>query len=274
MDYLSSCFGLEGKVAVVTGGTGVLGGAMARALAGAGARVAVLGRRLWTGEEVAAGIEAAGGCALALAADVTDWSSLEAARETVVARWGAVHLLINAAGGNLPGGSLEPDQDLFDLSLEAFRAALELNLLGALRSTLLFGPAIADAGGGAVVNVSSMAADRPLTRVAGYGAAKAALENLTRWLAVELGRRHDGRIRVNAVAPGFFVGNQNRGLLVGPDGSPTERGRAVLAHTPVGRFGEPDEIGAAVVWLCSRGASFVNGAVVPVDGGYSAFGGV
>jgi NAD(P)-dependent dehydrogenase (short-subunit alcohol dehydrogenase family) len=274
VDYLRSRFGLEGRVAVVTGGTGVLGSAMARALAGAGARVAVLGRRLKAGEEVAAGIEAEGGCALALAADVTDRGSLEAAREAVVGHWGAVHLLVNAAGGNLPGGSLEPEQDLFDLSLEAFQAALELNLLGALRSALVFGRTIADAGGGAVVNVSSMAAERPLTRVAGYGAAKAALENLTRWLAVELGRRHGGRIRVNAVAPGFFIGNQNRSLLVAPDGSPTARGQAVLAHTPAGRFGQPDEVGAAVVWLCGKGASFVNGAVVPVDGGFSAFGGV
>jgi NAD(P)-dependent dehydrogenase (short-subunit alcohol dehydrogenase family) len=273
-DYLRALYSLEGRVAVVTGGTGVLGGAMAAALASAGARVAVLGRRAEAAGAAARGLGRAGAEALGLSADVRDQRSLAAARDRIVERWGAVHLLVNAAGGNIPAATLPEDADLFALSAEAFAEVVRLNLHGTLLPVLAFGRSIAEAGGGAVVNVSSMAAARALTRVGGYGAAKAAVENLTRWLAVEAGRRYGSAVRVNAIAPGFFLGEQNRALLTDAEGRPTARGRTIIAHTPAGRFGRPEELAGTLVWLCSPGAGFVTGAVIPVDGGFSAFAGV
>ncbi|ABG03061.1 short-chain dehydrogenase/reductase SDR [Rubrobacter xylanophilus DSM 9941] len=274
---LEEMFSLDGRVAVVTGGTGVLGGAVAAGLARAGARVGVLGRRRGRAEEVAAGLGAEGAEALALRADVLDEGQLRRAREELLGRWGRLDILVNAAGGNVPGAVLGSGEDVFrGLRVGAFREALDLNLLGTVLPSLVFGEAMASGGRaeGCIVNVSSMAALRPLTRVAGYSAAKAAVENFTRWLAVELSRRYGPGMRVNAVAPGFFLGEQNRGLLIGEDGNLTPRGRAVIEHTPMGRFGKPEELAGAVVWLCGPGASFVTGAVVPVDGGFSAFGGV
>jgi NAD(P)-dependent dehydrogenase (short-subunit alcohol dehydrogenase family) len=273
-DYLDSLYSLEGQVAVVTGGTGVLGGAMAMALAMAGARVGILGRRASAAEEMAAAIQARGGEALAIPADVLDRDSLSMARDRLLKHWGAVHTLTNAAGGNLPTATVGDAADIFAMSPSAFQEVVELNLTGSLLPTLVFGEAIVKSGGGSIVNVSSMSSARALTRVAGYGAAKAGVENLTRWLAVELGRRHGDLIRVNAIAPGFFVGEQNRALLLEADGTPTERGRKIIAHTPAGRFGEANDLAGALVWLCGPGARFVNGVVLPVDGGFSAFGGV
>jgi NAD(P)-dependent dehydrogenase (short-subunit alcohol dehydrogenase family) len=274
VDYLLSLYSLEGRTAVVTGGTGVLGRAMAMALAMAGARVGVLGRRRGLAEEVAAQIKARGGEAMALPADVLDHSSLLAARERVIRQWGGVHALVNAAGGNTAAATVGEGADLFAMSAAAFKEVVDLNLTGTLLPSLVFGEAIVKSGGGAIVNVSSMSASRALTRVAGYGAAKAAVENLTRSLAVELGRRHGDLIRVNAIAPGFFVGEQNRTLLLEADGTPTRRGAAIIEHTPALRFGVPDDLAGALVWLCGPGARFVNGVVVAVDGGFSAFSGV
>lgn len=273
-EYLHSLYSLEGQVAVVTGGTGVLGRAMAMALAMAGARVGILGRRAAAAEEVASAIEAQGGEALAIPADVLDRDSLSIALDKLLKRWGAAHTLVNAAGGNLPAAIVPDDADVFAMSDSAFQEVLGLNLTGTLLPCLVFGEAIAKSGGGSIVNVSSMASARALTRTAGYGAAKAAVDNLTRWLAVELGKRHGDSIRVNAIAPGFFVGDQNRALLLEADGTPTERGRRIIAHTPAGRFGEASELAGALVWLCGPGARFVNGIVLPVDGGFSAFSGV
>jgi NAD(P)-dependent dehydrogenase (short-subunit alcohol dehydrogenase family) len=272
--YVNSLYSLEGQVAVVTGGTGVLGGAMAMALAMAGARVGILGRRASVAEVVAADIQARGGEALAIPADVLDRNSLSTARDKLMNHWGAAHTLVNAAGGNLPAATVGDAADLFAMSASAFQDVVELNLTGALLPSLVFGDAIVKSGGGSIVNVSSMGAARALTRVAGYGAAKAAVENLTRWLAVELGRRHGDVIRVNAIAPGFFVGEQNRALLLEADGTPTERGRKIIDHTPAGRFGEADDLAGALVWLCGPGARFVNGIVLPVDGGFGAYSGV
>jgi NAD(P)-dependent dehydrogenase (short-subunit alcohol dehydrogenase family) len=269
-------FSLTGRVAVVTGGTGVLGGEIARGLAAAGARVGVLGRREAVAREVASGIGAAGGEAIALRADVLDRGDLERARDTVLDRWGGVDVLVNAAGGNLPAATVADGASVFDVPEAAWRDVVDLNLLGTVLPTAVFGAAMADRdpAAGVVVNVSSMAASRPLSRVVGYSAAKAAVENLTRWLAVDLAVKHGPGMRVNAVAPGFFLGEQNRALLVGADGEPTARGRRILDHTPLGRFGEPGDLVGAVVWLCSPAARFVTGIVVPVDGGYSAHGGV
>ncbi len=274
VDYLRSLYSLEGQTAVVTGGTGVLGRGMAMALAMAGAKVGVLGRRQGLGEEVAEQIQASGGEAMALPADVLDHDSLLAARETVMGRWGGVQILVNAAGGTKPAANVGDADDVFGMSPAAFKEVVDLNLTGTLLPSLVFGEAIVKSGGGAIVNVSSMSAPRALTRVAGYGAAKAAVENLTRWLAVELARRHGEAIRVNAIAPGFFISEMNRALLVQADGSPTKRGRAVIEHTPAGRFGVPEDLAGALVWLCGPGARFVNGVVVAIDGGFSAFSGV
>ena len=273
-DYLASMYSLEGQVAIVTGGTGVLGGAMAKALAIAGARVGVLGRSRERAERIASELEAVGGDAMALTADVLDRDALESARDMVVGRWGSITTLVNAAGGNIAAATIPERGDVFGMSAAAFQEVVDLNLTGTLLPSLVFGRAMAEAGNGSIVNISSMASPRALTRNAGYGAAKSAVDNLTRWLAVELGTRYGGKIRVNAIAPGFFVGEQNRRLLLEPDGNPTARGRAVIAHTPLGRFGEADELMGALVWLCSPSARFVTGIVVPVDGGFSAFGGV
>ncbi|MGQ9547923.1 MAG: SDR family oxidoreductase [Roseiflexus sp.] len=273
--FLRSLFSLEGKVAVVTGGSGALGAAMARGLARAGVRVAILARRIEPATAVAAAIETAGGTALALSADVRERVQVERACATIVDRWEQVDILINAAGGNIPGATLAPEASVFDLDPDAFRAVVDLNLVGVLLPSLVFGAAMSvTPGQGTIVTISSMAAQRPLTRVAGYSAAKAAVENLTRWMAVELARRHGPGLRVNAIAPGFFIGEQNRALLLKPDGSLTARGENILAHTPAGRFGVPDDVIATLIWLCSPVAAFVNGVVVPVDGGFSAFSGV
>jgi NAD(P)-dependent dehydrogenase (short-subunit alcohol dehydrogenase family) len=258
---LARWFGLDGQVAVVTGGTGALGSAMAAGLAAAGAHVAVLARRTPEVDH-----------ALALTADVLRRDELIAARDRVVNRWGRLDILVNAAGGNVPGATLEPGASVFDLPEEAFREVVDLNLLGTLLPTQVFG-AVMD-GEGSIVNVSSMAAPRAITRVVGYSAAKAAVENLTRWLAVELARTHGAGLRVNAIAPGFFIGEQNRRLLLESDGTLTERGRTIVERTPAGRFGEADELVGTLLWLCGPGAAFVTGAVIPVDGGFSAFSGV
>jgi NAD(P)-dependent dehydrogenase (short-subunit alcohol dehydrogenase family) len=271
---LAELFSLAGQVAVVTGGTGVLGGVMARGLARAGAKVGVLGRRRDHGEAVVQAIAAEGGEALALPADVLDRAELEAARAAIVAQWGQLDVLVNAAGGNMAPATLAPGQSFFDLPVEGMKQVIDLNLQGTLLPSQVFGAALARAGGGCIVNISSMAAARAMTRVVGYGIAKAGVENATRWLAVELARSFGGRLRVNAIAPGFFIGEQNRALLLNPDGSLTARGQLVIDHTPAGRFGEPEELLSTLIWLCSPGARFVNGIVVPVDGGFSAFSGV
>jgi NAD(P)-dependent dehydrogenase (short-subunit alcohol dehydrogenase family) len=274
MTYFNDLFSLEGQVAIVTGGTGVLGGAMARGLAQAGAQVGVLGRRSEQAAAMERTIRAAGGAALALTADVLDRGQLEAARDAVLDRWGRVDILVNAAGGNMPAATLTPGHSFFDLPVEGMEPVIALNLQGTLLPVQVFGEAMARGGQGCIVNVSSMAAQRALTRVFGYGLAKAAVDNATRWLAVELARSFGGRLRVNAIAPGFFIGDQNRDLLLNDDDTLTPRGQTIIDHTPAGRFGKPEELLSTLLWLCGPGASFVNGVVVPVDGGFSAFSGV
>ncbi len=274
MGTLDNLFGLDGQVAIITGGTGVLGGAMAHGLAQAGAKVGILGRRREQAEAVAASIAAQGGDALALPADVLDRAQLEAARGAVLARWGRLDILVNAAGGNMPAATLPPGESFFNLPVEGMQPVIALNLQGTLLPSQVFGAAMAEAGRGCIVNISSMAAQRALTRVVGYSMAKAAVDNATRWLAVELARSFGAGLRVNAIAPGFFIGDQNRALLLNKDGSLTARGQTIIDHTPAGRFGEPEELVSTLIWLCSPGASFVNGIVVAVDGGFSAFSGI
>ena len=268
-------FSLRGRVAVVVGASGVIGQAFASAVGSAGASVALIGRREQPLREVADALVKIGVDAAPFPADVLDVAALVDVRDAVASRWGSIDLLLNAAGGNVPEVTLADGGSPFDLELEAYRAVQELNLIGPLAASKVFGPALAasKADDRAIVNVSSMAALQALTRVGGYGAAKAALENVTRWLAVELARGGT-KIRVNAIAPGFFVGEQNRSLLLGPDGSLTERGRRIVDKTPLGRFGEPSELASTAIWLCSPASRFVTGVVVPVDGGFSAFSGV
>ncbi len=267
-------FRLDGKVCVLTGGTGVLGTVMAHGLAQAGARVAVLGRRAEKAEAVAASVRDGGGEAMATPADVLDEAALAEVRERVLAEWGRIDLLVNGAGGNQPGATLSPEQSLPDLEPEAMRGVMDLNFFGTLLPTQAFAPVMIERGAGAIVNVSSMASLQAVTRVAGYSAAKAAVDNLTRWLATTLAKQHGEGLRVNAIAPGFFVAEQNRALLLNEDGSLTERGRQIIDGTPMGRFGEPDELLGALIWLLSDASRFVTGAVVPIDGGFSVYSGV
>ena len=275
-------FSLEGKVAVVTGGTGVLGGAMARGLAAAGARVAILGRREAKAREVASEIESAGHEAIPLPADVLDEDSLQAARQTLLNKWGTVDILINSAGGNRPDATVFGDITFFNVPRIALEGVVGLNFTGTVLPIQIFGEPMAKQGKGSIINISSMAAQKVLTRVMGYSAAKAAVDNLTRWLAVDLAEKHGAGLRVNAIAPGFFIGEQNRALLIKEDPahgaqdslSLTERGQQIVDHTPMGRFGEPDELVGAATWLASDASSFVTGIVLPIDGGFSAASGI
>ena len=266
-------FSLEGKVAIVTGGYGVLGGGIAAGLATAGARVAILGRRPEAANQKVDQLRAAGAEARALIADVIDEAQLDAARDELLGDWGRIDILVNAAGGNVARARSD-NRPVTDVPIDATEEVLRLNLHGTLVPSLRFGEVMGRQRSGVIVNISSMAATRALTGVLGYSIAKAGIDSLTRWLAVEMARRYGDGVRVNAIAPGFFVADQNRSVLINEDGSYTPRALTIIAHTPMGRFGRPDELIAAVQWLCSDSASFVTGIVLPIDGGFSAFSGV
>ncbi len=273
-ERIRNLFQLSGQVVIVTGGTGVLGAAMVQGLVDAGAKVAVLARNRERLTGIVDRLEADGGEALALQADVLQKDDLVQARDEVLSAWGRIDVLVNGAGGNVAGATLAPGDSIFALSETALRWVFDLNLIGTILPTQVFGEAMAKRRSGVILNVSSMAADRAITRVVGYSAAKAGVENFTRWMATESARLYGEGMRVNAIAPGFFIGEQNRDLLLDPDGSLTDRGRTIIDHTPMGRFGEADEIIGTVIWLCSDAARFVTGVVVPIDGGFSAFSGV
>ncbi len=268
-------FNIRGKVAVITGAAGVLCSEMARALARAGAKVAVLDLNEGKAQAVAAEINAAGGTALAIKTNVLDRSSLEAARELIVKEYKRVDILINGAGGNKKEATADQDQSFFEIPPEAIQWVFNLNFLGAVLTTQVFGQLMVEQEAGVVINISSMAAFRPLTRTISYSAAKAAISNFTQWMAVHFNLNYSPRIRVNAIAPGFFITEQNRYLLVDPEtGNPTPRGESVLSHTPMKRYGTPDELIGTLIWLVSDASKFVNGAVIPVDGGFAAYSGV
>lgn len=274
MSSLTNEFSVTDKVAIVTGSTGVLGGAMARGLAAAGAKVGILGRREERAKIVAQEISNEGGIAMALPCDVLERTQIESIRDQLLSEWGQLDILINAAGGNVGAATIMPEQSVFDMPADAFHQVVNLNLSGSVLPSLVFGEIMAKQKQGSIVNISSMAAQRTLTRVVGYSAAKAAIDNFTRWMSVELAQKYGSRLRVNAIAPGFFVGEQNRALLLNDDGSLTKRGAQIIDHTPMGRFGEPDELVGTAIWLASDASKFITGVVIPVDGGFSAFSGV
>jgi NAD(P)-dependent dehydrogenase (short-subunit alcohol dehydrogenase family) len=268
-------FDISGRTAVVTGGAGVLCSTLCRALGRRGVKVAVLDLAPAAAEKLAAEIAADGGTAAGLAADVLDGDSLRRARDAVREKFGRIDFLINGAGGNRKQASTSAELSFFDLPPDAVRGVTDLNFLGTLLPSQVFGRTMADQGEGAILNISSMNAFRPLTRIPAYSAAKAAVSNFTQWLAVHLAQEYSPKIRVNAIAPGFFLTEQNRFLLTDADsGELSPRGRTILAHTPMNRFGTPEDLTGAVLWLLSPAAAFVTGVVVPVDGGFSAFSGV
>jgi NAD(P)-dependent dehydrogenase (short-subunit alcohol dehydrogenase family) len=259
------------QVAVVTGGAGVLCAAMCQALAQAGVKVAVLDLRPEAALALAAEL---GNGAIGLACNVLDKASVEAAAAQVLDIFGRVDILINGAGGNNPRATTRPDLSFFDLPAEALRSVFDLNLLGTILPCQVFGRIMAAQKAGVIVNISSMNAFRPLTRIPAYSAAKAGLSNFTQWLAVHMAQEYSPTIRVNAIAPGFFVGEQNQRLLLNEDGTLTPRGLQIQSHTPMGRFGVPEDLLGTLLWLVSPASAFVTGIIVPVDGGFSAYSGV
>jgi NAD(P)-dependent dehydrogenase (short-subunit alcohol dehydrogenase family) len=274
LNALLKTYDFTGRTIVITGATGVLCGAMARALVGCGANVVILARSPEKGAAALDGISGPGS-AMSILGDALKKETLLDVARAALDRFGRIDGLINGAGGNIPQATTRQDLSFFDLPEDALRHVFDLNLLGTVLPCQVFGRQMAEQGEGVILNVSSMSAIRPLTRVVGYSAAKAGVDNFTQWLAVHMAQNYSPRIRVNAVAPGFFVTEQNRRLLIDEKtGDPTERGRSIIAHTPMGRFGEADDLIGATLWLLSPASAFVTGVVVPVDGGFSAFGGV
>jgi len=271
---MNDLFSIDGKVAVITGAAGVLGGSLARHFASQGAKIAALVHRQ---EQVASceeELSSLGAEAVAFACDVMDIDAVGRIAETVVERWGRVDILINVAGGNVPGATIMPDQNFYDMKPEDWRKVMDLNLNGTVFPCHVFSRVFARQGYGCILNISSMAAYDALSRVAGYGAAKSGVSNFTKWLASEMATKYSEKIRVNALAPGFFIGKQNRAALLNEDGSLTERSRKVLAKTPMGRFGDITELNGAAQFLCSDAAAFVTGVILPVDGGFLSFSGI
>jgi NAD(P)-dependent dehydrogenase (short-subunit alcohol dehydrogenase family) len=274
LEELRTLYNLSGRTVVVTGGAGVLASEMVRTLAACNANVVVLGRNAETAQNLVAEISATNGHVRFMPGDVLKVETLQQAHETIKVEFGAVDILINAVGGNHPSATTKPDLSFFDLPLDALRHVNDLNLLGTILPCQVFGRSMAERGEGVILNISSMNAFRPLTRIPAYSAAKAAVNNFTQWLAVHMAQNYSPRIRVNAIAPGFFVGEQNRRLLLNEDGTLTPRGQSILAHTPLNRFGTPEDLLGATMWLISPASAFVTGAVIPIDGGFSAFSGV
>ena len=272
--FIDRIFNLEGKTALITGGGGVLAGAIGCGLAQAGVKIILADINLEKAQENAETILGKSCSAYGIYMDALDPSSIREACARILREDQRIDILINAAGGNIPGATISPDKTIFDLNLDDFDRVSDLNYKSTLLPTLEVGRIMADQGSGSIINISSMAAMRSITRVVGYSAAKAAVSNFTQWMAMEMAMKHSGTIRVNAIAPGFFIGDQNRALLTNPDGTPTERGQQVITNTPMGRFGEADELIGAVLFLSSDAASFVTGVILPVDGGFSFHSGV
>lgn len=267
-------FSLQDKVVVVTGSTGILGYSFIKGIVEAGGKVGILGRNEAIARQRADEINNNGGEAIVLIADAMDEAQLTEVKQQVLNKWGRIDGLVNGAGGNAPDGVLKPEDDIFSMSISGMKQVMDLNLWGTIIPTQVFGEAIANTGSGSIVNISSMNSKRAITRVLGYNMGKAAVDCYNQWFAVELACRYGDKIRMNALAPGFFLTEQNRHLLTKPEGGYTERGELVIRQTPFKRFGQPDELIGALVWLLSDASKFVTGSMVCVDGGFSIFGGV
>ncbi|WP_100612923.1 SDR family oxidoreductase [Confluentibacter lentus] len=267
-------FDIENKVVLVTGGGGVLGGSMAEYLLKNGAIVIILHYKKDTVDETVKRMSSISKKVDGFVCNVTDEKSLQEVSDAVISKYGKIDVLINAAGGNMPGATVGPTQSFFDINMDDFRKVVDLNLFGSIIPSIVFGKEMVKNKKGIIINISSMASERAITRVAGYSASKAAIDNYTKWLSVELALKYGDGLRVNAIAPGFFIGNQNRALLLNEDGSLTQRGNTIISNTPMKRFGEADELHGALHYLCSDASKFVTGITIPVDGGFSAFSGV
>jgi NAD(P)-dependent dehydrogenase (short-subunit alcohol dehydrogenase family) len=268
---MNNLFDIKDNVVVITGGTGVLGSCIGEYLAQEGAKVVLMGRRKDEGDKIVARIREKGGEAMFLVTDVMNPQKVQENCDEIMAKYGRVDALLNAAGGNMPGATISPTGTIFDIKVEEFQKVLNVNLTGTVIPTQIFLKPMVDAGHGAIVNFSSMAAFRPMTRVLGYAAAKAGISNFTAFMANEVATKFTSGIRVNAIAPGFFLTNQNRALLTNEDGSLTQRGADVIRQTPFKRFGKPEELCGTIHYLISPAASFVTGTVAVVDGGFNAF---
>ncbi|MCD7900582.1 MAG: SDR family oxidoreductase [Bacteroides sp.] len=271
---MNEMFSIEGKVAVITGAGGVLGGSIARSFVEAGAKVVAIDIRQENLDKRVEELTALGGDVMGVTGNVLDIESLENVAQTILSKWGCIDILLNIAGGNLPGATLAPDQPFFDMKIADWEKVTNLNLNGTVYPSMVFGKIMSEQKKGSIINISSMAAYSAITRVPGYSVAKTGISNFTQWMATEMALKYGDGVRVNAVAPGFFIGDQNRAVLINPDGSLTDRSKKVLAKTPMGRFGDISELNGAVQFLCSEAASFITGVVLPVDGGFSAFSGV
>ncbi len=274
MEYLNKVFNLENKVAVITGGSGIIGSEIAKGFLNAGAKVVLLARDETTLNEKVEQFKKISSNVLALKCNVLEEENLKEVNKEILDKFSQIDILINAAGGNIPGATIGVDQSVFDIEIKQFEKVTDLNLKGTVMPTLIFGRSMAEQKKGSIINISSMAAYRAITRVVGYSAAKAAIDNFTRWMAVEMALKFGNGIRVNAIAPGFLLTKQNKHLLTNEDGSLTERAKTIIGITPFKRFGEPEEIIGTALWLASDASKFVTGTIIPVDGGFSAFSGV
>ena len=273
MSY-STLFSLQDKVIVVTGGTGILGKAFIEGIVSFGGTAVIVGRNEEEGSKRAAEINANGGKALFIKGNVLDEKDMEKVRDITLEKFGRIDGLVNGAGGNMPQGVIQPDQDVFDMNIDGLRQVLDLNLMGTIIPTKIIGAAMAQQNGGSIVNISSVSAKQVITKVLGYSIGKAGVDCFTKWMAVETAKRHGDKIRINSIMPGFFLTEQNRTLLTNPDGSYTDRGNLVIKKTPDNRMGKPDELIGALIYLLSDASKFVNGSDIGVDGGFVAFGGV
>ncbi len=267
-------FDVKGKVVIITGGGGALGGSMASALLEHGAKVAIISLHEDSVNKALNSLKSLGSEVLGFAADVRSEEKLSEVRDAILNAWGRIDVLVNAAGGNMPGATISPGQTVFDVSIQDLKSVLDLNLIGSVIPTLIFGKVMAEQKQGSIINISSMAATHSITRVLGYSLAKSAIDMFTKWMAMEMAMKFGDGIRVNAIAPGFFIGKQNEKLLTNDDGSLTQRGETIVKNTPMGRFGKAEELNGAVIYLCSEASRFVTGTIMPIDGGFSSFSGV
>ncbi len=271
----NNIFDISGQNAVVTGGAGVLGGSIAKHLVEQGVNVVVLGRHEQNTMEKVEELKKIGTAeVIGVVSDVLDIEKLKATRQEIQDKWGGIDILVNCAGGNVSGATIPDDKDVFQMKIEDFEKVNSINMNGTVYPSIVFGEAMAQKKKGSIINISSMASYSAITRVLGYTVAKHGIDGFTQWMAQEMAIKFSEKIRVNAIAPGFFIGNQNRALLINPDGSLTERSKKVIARTPMRRFGDITELNGAVQFLCSEAASFITGIVMPVDGGFSSFSGV